>query len=54
MLVTEEDGPGGPRKIDSYETFKNRPFEDMWQEAIIPRFKLDKSYGDNLQDSHIT
>jgi hypothetical protein len=35
---------------ESFEAFKNRPFEDLWQDAITPKYKMDRSYGDNLDN----
>ena len=28
-------------------------FDDLWPEAITPKFKLDRSYKDNLEARHI-
>ena len=42
-----------PRQITDPGKFNGAPFDDLWEEATTPRFKLDRSYGDNLQDSHI-
>jgi hypothetical protein len=33
--------------------FRNKPFDDLWQEAITPKYKLDRSYKDNMEGSHI-
>ena len=35
------------------EHFAKREFDEMWKEMITPRFKLDRSYRDNLESSHI-
>jgi hypothetical protein len=35
-----------------FEHFK-MPFEELWSWASTPRTKLDRSYGDNLDNSHI-
>jgi hypothetical protein len=39
-------------QITNVEQFKG-PFDEMWQEMITPKFKLDRSYKDNLESSHI-
>jgi hypothetical protein len=48
-----EEGVVGTRKIDNPDKFKNIPFEELWEEATKPRFKMDRSYADNLEVSHI-
>jgi hypothetical protein len=53
LSIYEEGSSEGPRQITNTEKFKNIPFDYLWTEAITPRFKLDRNYGDNLQDSHI-
>lgn len=52
MIIYAEGASEKPRQITSPEKFKS-PFDDLWEETTTPRFKLDRSYGDNLQDSHI-
>ena len=49
----DEGAIEGPRQITSVERFESTPFEDLWQEAITPKFKLDRSYKDNLEANHI-
>jgi hypothetical protein len=39
-------------QITNVEQFKG-PFDEMWQEMITRKFKLDRSYKDNLESSHI-
>ena len=51
LVVKLEGSNEGPRQIDDPEKFKNTPFDDLWTEATTPRYKLDRSYGDNLQDN---
>ena len=41
-----------PRSITNVEQFM-KPFDDLWLEAITPKFKMDKSFNDNLEASHI-
>jgi hypothetical protein len=35
------------------EEFSNRPFDDLRQEAITTKYKLDRSCADGLEASHI-
>ena len=53
LVILEEGSSEAPRLIINPEKFKNTPFEDLWQEAITPRYKLDRRYGDTLEASHI-
>jgi hypothetical protein len=53
LVIMEEGATEGPRQIAYAERFKNTPFEDLWQEAITLKFKLDRRYNDNLEASHI-
>ena len=38
-------------QVDNPEKFKNTPFDDLWVEKTTSKFKLDRRYGDNLQDN---
>jgi hypothetical protein len=53
MVIKLENSPEFPRQITNVESFSKKPFDDIWEEAITPRFRLDRSYADNLQASHI-
>jgi hypothetical protein len=46
MKKTDES----PRSIPNHEDFKNRQFDELWEWATIPRFSLDRSVRDQLQD----
>jgi hypothetical protein len=50
-VIKLEGSNEGPRQIDNPEKFKNTPFDDLWVVATTPKFKLDRGYGDNLQDN---
>jgi hypothetical protein len=39
--------------MESFEHTKTREFDELWDWASTPRTKLDRSYGDNLDGSHI-
>ena len=51
LSIYAEGASKAPRQITNVDHFTNRPFEDLWLEAITP--KLDRSYKDNLEASHI-
>ena len=53
MVIWAEGASDRPRQITDPEHFAKREFDEMWQEMITPRFKLDRSYKDNLESSHI-
>jgi hypothetical protein len=53
MVIWAEGASDRPRQITDPEHFAKREFDEMWQEMITPRFKLDRNYKDNLESSHI-
>src|SRR5215208_8258797 len=53
LTILEEGSTERPRQITNHEKFRNTPFEDLWVDATTPKFKLDRSYKDNLEGSHI-
>jgi hypothetical protein len=53
MVILEEGASERPRQITSIEKFSKTPFDDLWQEAITLKYKLDRSYGDTPEASHI-
>jgi hypothetical protein len=53
MVIWAEGASDRPRQITDPEHFAKREFDEMWEEMITPRFKLDRSYRDNLEDIHI-
>jgi hypothetical protein len=54
LVIYVEGASENPRQITNVEHFSKKPFDDLWLEAITPKYKLDRSYGDNLEASHIT
>ena len=48
MAIWTEGSSDRPRQITDPEHFAKREFDEMWEEMITPRFKLDRSYRDNL------
>ncbi|MGC2562673.1 MAG: hypothetical protein WA326_06670 [Nitrososphaeraceae archaeon] len=53
LAIHTEGASDRPRQITNMEEFTKRPFDDLWQEAITPRYRLDRSYAENLEASHI-
>jgi hypothetical protein len=53
MVIFAEGARERPRQITNPEQFAKREFDEMWEEIITPKFKLDRSYKDNLEGSHI-
>jgi hypothetical protein len=56
LVMIDESGPAHPPvgiPSTSFEAFKNNPFDELWEWAITPKYKMDRSYGDNLDNSHI-
>jgi hypothetical protein len=53
LVIYAEGASENPRQITNVEEFSKREFDDLWQEAITPRYRLDRSYADNLEASHI-
>jgi hypothetical protein len=48
-IKNESTGDSPDRGIERYEDFK-KPFDELWEWAITPRFSLDRSVKDQLQD----
>ena len=42
-----------PYQIQKYEDFANRPFDELFDYMSTPKYRLDRSARDNLEDSHI-
>jgi hypothetical protein len=53
LVISAEGASENPRQITSIEKFSKTPFDDLWQEAITPKYKLDRNYSDSLEASHI-
>jgi hypothetical protein len=50
LIIKNEGTDQSPRQITNHEDFKNRPFDELWEWAITPRFSLDRSVKDQLHD----
>ena len=53
LVIWAEGASDRPRQITNPEHFAKRQFDEMWEEMITPKFKLDRTYKDNLESSHI-
>jgi hypothetical protein len=52
-VIDESGGDHPPVTVTSFEHFKSTPFDELWEMVTTPRFKMDRSYWDNLDNSHI-
>jgi hypothetical protein len=50
LVIENEATDESPRHITNHEDFKNRPFDELLEWAITPKFNLDRSVKDQLQD----
>jgi len=53
MVILAEGSSERPRQITNVEQFSKIPFDDLWLEDVTPKFKMDRSFNDNLEASHI-
>lgn len=53
MVLKDDSKARPPYSMESFEHTKTREFDELWDWASTPRTKLDRSYGDNLDGSHI-
>jgi hypothetical protein len=51
LSIWVEGASDKPRQVVNPEQFKGE-FDPLWQEMITPKFKLDRSYRDNLENRH--
>jgi hypothetical protein len=51
VLRMKSAGDSPDRGIERYKDFK-KPFDELWEWAITPRFSLDRSVKDQLQNGH--
>jgi hypothetical protein len=50
LVIKNEGTDESPRSTTNHEDFKNRPFDELWEWATTPKFSLDRSVKDQLQD----
>jgi hypothetical protein len=53
LVLKDETQDKSPYEISKPESFRNSSFEELFEYASTPHTKLDRSYGDNLDNSHI-
>jgi hypothetical protein len=53
VLKDESKGDRSPYSIESFEAFSSRGFDDLMEWASTPRWKLDRSARDNLDDTGV-
>jgi hypothetical protein len=40
-------------QVEKYDDFISKKFNELWDYLSTPKYKLDRSYKDNLEGSHI-
>lgn len=50
LVLKDESKDRPPYSMDSFDHLKTRTFDELWEWAITPRFSLDRSVKDQLQD----
>jgi hypothetical protein len=53
LVLKDETRDRPPYAIDSFDHLKAMEFDTLWDMLSTPRTKLDRSYGDDLNNSHI-
>jgi hypothetical protein len=54
LVIIDESGGDHPGfSVPSFEHFKSTLFDELWELVTTPKYKMDRSYGDNLDNSHI-
>jgi hypothetical protein len=51
VIKDESRRDKSPIGVGSFEQFKSRPFDELWDLVATPRYKLDKSYKDQMNDT---
>ena len=51
VIIDESKGEKPPISVESFEHFKTREFDELWDLVATPRDKMDRSYGDHLDDT---
>jgi hypothetical protein len=46
-------GDKAPYSTESFEQFKSSAFEELFELLSTPRYKMDRSYGDRLDDTGV-
>ena len=53
LAIKDESVDRPPYSVESLNHFMTRDFEELWSWASTPNYKMDRSYKDNLEASHI-
>jgi len=53
LTIIDESSDHPPIGNVPYEAFKSMLFTELWEMLTTAKFKLDRNYGDNLNNSHI-
>jgi hypothetical protein len=53
LVVIDGSSDHPPVNVPSFESFKNSSFQELFELVTTPKYKMDRSYGDNLDNSHI-
>ena len=53
LVLKDESKDKPPYSLDSYDHLKTREFDELWDMLSTPKYKMDRSYQDNLDNSHI-
>jgi hypothetical protein len=51
LVLKDESKDRPPYSLDSFEHLKTRTFDELWEWATTPKFSLNRSVKDQLQDS---
>jgi len=51
VIIDESRGDKPPISVESFEHFKTREFGELWDLVATPRYKMDRSYGNHLDDT---
>ena len=53
LVVIDGSSDHPPVSVPSFESFKNSSFQELFETVTTPKYKLDRNYGDSLDNSHI-
>jgi hypothetical protein len=53
ILKDESKGDKYAYSVESFEHFKSREFDELFQWISTPKYKMDRSYGDRLDDTGV-
>jgi hypothetical protein len=54
LVLKDETRDRPPYAIDSFDHLKAMEFDTLWDMLSPPKYKMDRSYRDNLDASHIS